>query len=155
MVATVGSIEARPGAANIIAGVVRFTLDLRTASDASRELAVGRFEAEARVIAERRKLGFAIDPIHTIATTPADAAIQEQLAGAVSAVGARPLRLASGAGHDGLMMSKLCPIGMLFVRCKAGVSHNPAEYSSPQDMGMAVAALVRFIERFRPIAPKG
>jgi allantoate deiminase len=44
---------------------------------------------------------------------------------------------------------------MLFVRCKAGVSHNPAEYSSPQDMGMAVAALVRFIERFRPIAPKG
>jgi allantoate deiminase len=52
MVATVGSIEARPGAANIIAGVVRFTLDLRTASDASRELAVGRFEAEARVIAE-------------------------------------------------------------------------------------------------------
>jgi allantoate deiminase len=154
MVATVGSIEARPGAANIIPGIVRFTLDLRTASDAARELAIGRFEGEARVIAERRKLGLAIDPIHKIPTTPADTAIQDQLAGAVSAIGARPLKLASGAGHDGLMMSKLCPMGMLFVRCKAGVSHNPAEYASPADMGMAVAALVRFIEQFKPFAPK-
>ena len=150
MVATVGRVEARPGAANIIPGVVRFTLDLRTASDKARNSAVDRFETEARTIADRRKLGLAIDPIHRIATTPADSSIQDQLARAVSAVGARPLKLASGAGHDGLMMSKLCPIGMLFVRCKAGVSHNPAEYASPQDMGVAVAALVRFIEQFKP-----
>jgi allantoate deiminase len=153
MVATVGRIEARPGAANIISGVVRFTLDLRTASDAARDSAITRFEAEAQSIAERRKLGLAIDPIHRIATTPADLAIQDQLANAVTAVGARPLKLASGAGHDGLMMSKLCPIGMLFVRCKAGVSHNPLEYASPADMGMAVAALVRFIQQFKPEDP--
>jgi allantoate deiminase len=153
MVATVGRIEARPGAANIISGVVRFTLDLRTASDAARDNAITRFEAEARAIAERRRLGLAIDPIHRIATTPAEAAIQDQLANAVMAVGARPLKLASGAGHDGLMMSKLCPIGMLFVRCKAGVSHNPLEYASPADMGMAVAALVQFIQQFKPEDP--
>ena len=153
MVATVGRIEARPGATNIISGVVRFTLDLRTASDAARDSAITRFEAEAHAIAERRKLGLAIDPIHRIATTPADAAIQDQLANAITAVGARPLKLASGAGHDGLMMSKLCPIGMLFVRCKAGVSHNPVEYASPADMGMAVAALVRFIQQFKPEDP--
>jgi allantoate deiminase len=150
MVATVGRIEAAPGAANIIPGIVRFTLDLRTPSDTARNSAIERFEAEARAIAERRKLGFAVDPIHQIATTPADPAIQEQLAEAVAAIGARPLKLASGAGHDGLMMAKLCPMGMLFVRCKAGVSHNPAEYASPHDMGMAIAALVRFIERFKP-----
>jgi allantoate deiminase len=126
---------------------------LRTASDAAHDSAITRFESEAHAIADRRKLGLAIDPIHRIATIPADAAIQDQLANSVTAVGARPLKLASGAGHDGLMMSKLCPIGMLFVRCKAGVSHNPAEYASPRDMGMAVAALVRFIQQFKPVTP--
>jgi len=154
MVATVGRIEARPGAANIIPGIVRFTLDLRSASDAARNSAVERFEREAKAIAERRHLGFAVDPIHRIETTPADPGLQDQLAHAVSALGAKPLKLASGAGHDGLMMAKLCPIAMLFVRCKAGVSHNPAEYASPQDMGVAVAALVRFIEQFKPAVPR-
>jgi allantoate deiminase len=153
MVATVGRIEARPGAANIIPGIVSFTLDLRTASDTARNRAVEQFEKEAHAIAERRKLGLAIDPIHSIATTPADPAIQDQLAAAIAAIGAKPLKLASGAGHDGLMMAKLCPMGMLFVRCKAGVSHNPAEYASPLDMGQAVAALARFIQQFKPVAP--
>jgi allantoate deiminase len=151
MVATVGRIEARPGAANIIAGVARFTLDLRSASDTSRNAAVERFEHEAHEIAERRRLGLAIDPIHRIATTPCDPGMQDQLAAAAAAVGTRPVRLPSGAGHDGLMMSKLCPIGMLFVRCKGGVSHNPTEYASPQDMGIAIAALVRFVENFKPV----
>jgi allantoate deiminase len=150
MVATVGRIEARPGAANIIAGVARFTLDLRSASDTARTEAVERFERESRAIADRRKLGLAIDPIHTIQTTPCDAKIQEQLAAAVSVRGAKPIKLPSGAGHDGLMMSKLCPIGMLFVRCKGGVSHNPAEYATPQDIGVATAALIAFIEKFKP-----
>jgi allantoate deiminase len=50
-------------------------------------------------------------------------------------------------------MSKLCPIGMLFVRCKGGVSHNPAEYASPEDMGLAIAALANFIEHFKPTVP--
>jgi allantoate deiminase len=149
MVATVGRVEARPGAANIIAGVARFTLDLRAASDTARNAAVDRFEREARAIADRRNLGLAIDPIHTIATTSCDTKIQEQLAAAVSARGAKPVKLPSGAGHDGLMMSKLCPIGMLFVRCKGGVSHNPAEYASPQDIGMATAVLIGFIEQFK------
>lgn len=150
MVATVGIIDARPGAANIVPGEVHFTLDLRAASDKARETAVGRFKSEARAIADRRKLEFSSELIHSIPTTPAAQSIQDQLAQAVSAVGAKPLSLASGAGHDGLMMSKLCPYGMLFVRCREGISHNPAEYASPADMGIAVAALVRFIERFKP-----
>jgi len=66
------------------------------------------------------------------------------------ATGGEALRLASGAGHDGTAMAKLCPIGMLFVRCRGGISHNPAEYASPGDMGLAVAALVKFIETFKP-----
>jgi allantoate deiminase len=55
----------------------------------------------------------------------------------------------SGAGHDGQMMAKLCPASMMFVRCRGGVSHNPAEYTGPEDMGTAIAAMIRFIERFK------
>lgn len=150
MVATVGKIEARPGAANIIPGIVRFTLDLRTASDAARDAAIERFRQEAAAIAARRKLEFVVEPIHEISTTPCDPQIQAQLGKAVEALGAKPVHMPSGAGHDGLMMAKLCPMGMLFVRCKGGVSHNPAEYASPEDMGLAIAALIKFIEEFRP-----
>ena len=123
---------------------------MRAASDEARETAIERFKSEASTNAGRRKLEFSSGLIHSIPTTPAAQTIQDQLAQAVSSIGAQPLSLASGAGHDGLMMSKLCPYGMLFVRCREGISHNPAEYASPADMGIAIAALVRFIERFKP-----
>lgn len=155
MVATVGKMDVRPGAANIVPGFARFTLDLRTESDKARNEAIDRFEREAVSIANRRNLGIAIDPIHRIETTPCDASLQQQLAEVVTALGAKPLKIPSGAGHDGLMMSKLCPIAMLFVRCRGGVSHNPAEYASPSDMGIAIAALVRFIEQFKPARAAG
>jgi allantoate deiminase len=150
MVATVGRFEARPGASNVIPGLVRFTLDLRAATDASRTAAVVRFEREARAIALRRALGLTLDSVQQVTTTACDPALQDQLAAAIEAAGAKSMRLPAGAGHDGLMMAKLCPIGMIFVRCRGGISHNPAEFSSAEDMGLAVAALVRFIETFQP-----
>ncbi len=149
LVATVGAIEARPGAVNIIPGAVRFTLDLRAASNDARNNAIAAFRRECEKIAARRKLEITFALTHEIPTTPCDAKLQDQLAVAIEAVGGKPLRLPSGAGHDGMSMAKLCPIAMMFVRCKGGVSHNPAEYASPHDMGLAVAALVRFIERFQ------
>jgi allantoate deiminase len=155
MVATVGKVDVLPGAANIIPGVARFTLDLRTESDKARNAAIDRFEREVASIANRRNLGIAIDPIHRIDTTPCNADLLQQLAQAVTVVGAKPVKIPSGAGHDGLMMSELCPIAMLFVRCKGGISHNPAEYASPNDMGIAIAALVKFIEQFKPARAAG
>jgi allantoate deiminase len=148
LVATVGMIEARPGAVNIIPGSARFTLDLRAASNEARTKAIAAFRHACEKIAARRKLGVTFTLTHEIPTTPCDAGLQDQFAAAIEAVGGKPLRLPSGAGHDGMSMAKLCPIAMLFVRCKGGVSHNPAEYASPADMGLAVAALVRFIEGF-------
>ena len=68
------------------------------------------------------------------------------MADAIASLGYQPIRLPSGAGHDAQVMAKLCPMAMLFVRCKGGISHNPAEFASEADMGAAVAALVRFIE---------
>jgi allantoate deiminase len=148
-VATVGVIEARPGAVNIIPGSVRFTLDLRAAFNEARNKAIAAFREQCEKIAARRKLDVAFTLTHEIPTTPCHPKLQDQLAVAIEAVGGKPIRLHSGAGHDGMSMAKLCPVTMMFVRCKGGVSHNPAEYASPHDMGLAIAALARFIERFQ------
>ncbi|MGH7880004.1 MAG: M20/M25/M40 family metallo-hydrolase, partial [Candidatus Binataceae bacterium] len=106
--------------------------------------------AEIRAIAERRHLGLLMTTTRDVPVTPCDPKLQEGFAAAIAAAGGQPIKLASGAGHDGTAMAKLCPIGMLFVRCRGGISHNPAEYASPADMGLAVAALIRFIEGFKP-----
>lgn len=147
MVATVGKLDVMPGATNIIPARVVFSVDLRSMDDAARKAAVAQFENEARAIAERRKLGIDIEHFLATQAVPCDARLQGLIAAAIADVGGKPLTLASGAGHDAQMMARLCPSAMMFVRCKGGISHNPAEYASPADMGRAVAALIRFIER--------
>jgi allantoate deiminase len=147
MVATVGIVEASPGAGNIIPGRVMFTVDLRCMDDATRKAAVAQFENEARKIAATRKLNVTFEHFHDVSATACDASMQDTLAAAIGDVGRRAIRMPSGAGHDGQMMAMLCPASMMFVRCRGGVSHNPAEYCAPADMGLAIAALIRFIER--------
>ena len=149
MVATVGRIAAMPGATNIIPGQVMFTVDLRCMDDKSRHAAVTHFENEARRIAAARKLGVAFEHFHDATAAACDTRMQDTLAAAIGDVGGRAIRLPSGAGHDAQMMARLCPSAMMFVRCRGGISHNPAEFCAPADMGMAVAALIRFIERFK------
>jgi acetylornithine deacetylase/succinyl-diaminopimelate desuccinylase-like protein len=61
-------------------------------------------------------------------------------------VGLRPIELTSGAGHDAVVMSTLTDVGMLFVRCKGGVSHNPAESVTTEDVAVALDVLSRFLE---------
>lgn len=148
MVGTVGRLVADPGATNIIAGKATFSIDLRCMSDDDRRAALRRIEAEADAVAGRRKLNIAIDHLLDIAAMRCDAGLQTIIRDAIADVGGRALVLPSGAGHDAQVMARLCPSSMIFVRCRGGISHNPAEYASPHDMGLAVAALIRFIERF-------
>jgi len=150
MVGTVGRIEAVPGAVNIIPGRVLFTVDLRSLTDALRVAATERFATEAARIAKARGLTVSIEPFHEIATAHCAPALQEALAASVNDLGHTPIRLPSGAGHDAQVMARLCPAAMLFVRCRGGISHNPAEFTSVADMGLAIAALIKFIERFKP-----
>ncbi|MBS7542866.1 allantoate amidohydrolase [Ancylobacter oerskovii] len=148
MVATVGRLHVEPGSVNVIPSRVVFTLDLRSGSDLSRREALTEFEREAHRIADARGLGVVISAFHEVGTVPCYRDLQLRLRNAAADLGHRAPTLPSGAGHDGQAMSQLCPIGMLFVRCRGGISHNPAEYAAPEDIGLAVAALVRFIERF-------
>jgi len=150
MVGTVGRIEAVPGAVNIIPGRVLFTIDLRSLTDALRVKATECFAAEAAHIAKARGLTVSIETFHQIATAHCAPVLQDALAASVTELGHTPIRLPSGAGHDAQVMARLCPSAMLFVRCRGGISHNPAEFASVADMGLAIAALTKFIERFRP-----
>ncbi len=146
VVATVGHLRIPAAAANVIAGSVALIVDIRSGSDQARHQFVETFKAEIRALADRRHLGLLITETRNVATTPCDPALQDAMAAAIVATGGEPIKLASGAGHDGTAMAKLCPIAMMFVRCRGGISHNPAEYASAADMGLAVAALIRFIE---------
>jgi allantoate deiminase len=155
MVATVGRIEASPGATNVIPGRVGFSLEFRSSSDAKRKAAIDQIKADAQRIGARRKLEFAFEPFHETNTTACTPALQDLMADAIASLGYQTVRLPSGAGHDAQVMAKLCPMAMLFVRCKGGVSHNPAEFASEADMGLSVAALVRFIETLETQAAAG
>jgi allantoate deiminase len=150
VVATVGRMTVAPGATNVIPANVVIIFDIRSGSETARAKLADTLKAGVREIADRRHLGLTITSTREVATTPCLPHVQDMLAEAIGALGGEPLRLGSGAGHDGQAMAKLCPIGMLFVRCRGGISHNPMEYASPRDLGMAVAALIGFIERFDP-----
>jgi allantoate deiminase len=148
MVATVGRIEASPGATNVIPGRVGFSLEFRSSTDAKRKAAIELIKQDAQRMGVRRKLEFAFEPFHETNTTACTPDMQDLLDDAIASLGCKSIRLPSGAGHDAQVMAKLCPMAMLFVRCKGGVSHNPAEFASEQDIGLAVTALLRFIETF-------
>jgi allantoate deiminase len=146
LVATVGELRVSPGASNVIPGSVEFSLDVRAADDASRKGATTDIETRAKAIAARRNLTVAVDIMHQKPVTAASATIAAAItAGIANVTQSQPRRLMSGAGHDGQAMIQLTEIGMIFVRCRAGISHNPLEYVTNDDMGVAVEALVQTI----------
>jgi allantoate deiminase len=149
IVGTVGRIEASPGAINVIPGQVMFTIDYRGSRDAAREAAVARAVEEVKAICERRKLTASIEPLQSMGVTPCAEWLMAQLDAAVAAQGVRVRRLPSGAGHDGMALKAIADIAMLFVRCRAGVSHNPAEAISADDAATGAKALLHFLRHFR------
>ncbi len=150
LVATVGRLEVEPGAVNVIPGRVRFTVDARAPLDERRQRAVADIAAALAAIAKRRSVRLELTPTHEAAGYICHPTIVAGLEAAVVAVGADPRLLPSGAGHDAMVMGQRWPAGLLFVRCKGGVSHNPAESISEGDCAIALAALARFVEDFRP-----
>jgi allantoate deiminase len=149
LVATVGRLEVWPGATNVIPGHVQFSIDLRAPSDLNRAAALADVEARILAIAATRGVRVSIAKSHEANAYVCDPNIVAGLAQAVEAVGVPPRLLPSGAGHDAMAMGKLCPAGMLFVRCKGGVSHNPLESITVEDCAIGLKALTQFTRDFR------
>lgn len=147
LVATVGRIEAMPGAPNVIAGEVRFTIDIRSGDAARRDRAAEAICDALAGIADRRDLDFAIQRVHDLPASPCNVALMDLMDAAIAAVGHPVRRLVSGAGHDAMVMAALCPTAMLFIRCRHGISHNPAEHVDPADVDVALQVMLGFIDR--------
>jgi allantoate deiminase len=143
--ATVGKLEIAPGASNVIPGQAVLTLDVRDQSDARRLAAVKSLHAKARAIAARRGLKLTWSPVQENAAVQCDKMLTQFFSECVAQRGLEVLQLPSGAGHDAVVLSKICPVAMLFVRCKGGVSHNPAESVKTADVQVAIEVLAEFI----------
>lgn len=154
LVCTVGAVDLWPGVSNVIPGAVNFTVDIRSDSDPARE-AVQLWLRQA-VDAECGTHGMrcGVAQLHSAVTQHADMDVREALAAAAGRVAAarsggavtRPVPvLTSGAGHDALAMAEAVPMGMLFVRCRGGVSHSPEEFVLREDVAEAAAVLMEFL----------
>jgi allantoate deiminase len=142
LVATVGKLSVRPGAANVIPGEVTLTLDVRSPRDGQRKDWCEKFLGVAAEIGRRRNVGVTVAPISERAAVQCSPRISALLR---DAIGRGAVEVSSGAGHDGVYMSEITDIGMLFVRCKGGVSHNPAESVEEADVAVAIDTLSRFL----------
>ena len=143
LVATVGAIAVRPGAPNVIPGAAECTLDIRAGDDAVREAAIAEIRSRIRRIGAARGVAIGVETVHERPVAVAAPRLKRAIATAIAAVaGAEPREIVSGAGHDGHAMVHLTDVGMIFVRCRAGISHRPEEFVSVEDMGLAVAALL-------------
>jgi allantoate deiminase len=150
LVGTVGRLTASPGATNVIPGSASFTIDVRSPRDAERLAAVSDIRGAMQEICTRRDVALRVSPTHDGATAACAPWLRERIGCAIAAERLPVRELPSGAGHDGMALVGLTDIGMLFVRCKGGISHNPAEAISLEDVDVSARVFLRFIEDFRP-----
>jgi allantoate deiminase len=150
LVGTVGYIQAMPGATNVIPGQVSFSIDIRAPTDAHRGRAVSDIVRHIEAIAKRRQLSLQLDVTHENRTAPCAPWLKSQIAEAIAAEGFRVFELPSGAGHDGMAMIDIADVGMIFVRCRGGISHHPDEHVELVDADAGARVLLRLIENFRP-----
>lgn len=147
LVATVGTIAVTPGAPNVIPGEAVFSLDVRHPRDAARRDALQHLLQEAKAIARRRRLAFAWERTQENGAVACAPKLTTRLQASVESVQRRSLSLVSGAGHDAVVMSKLTPVAMLFVRCREGLSHHPDEFVAPKDIAVALEVTIDFLLR--------
>jgi allantoate deiminase len=138
IVATVGFAEAKPGATNVIAGEARATLDIRHALDRARTGALDELIRQAESIAARRGVTVKWRTLLSQNAVAMDPFLTEQIAYAIQKAGCEPHRMASGAGHDAMILAEKAPAAMIFLRTPGGLSHDPAESVHLDDVAKAL-----------------
>ena len=154
LVATVGRITSEPGAGNVVPAECSMSLDVRHRADAIREEAAVRLSKSAGQIAQRRGLAVAVESRldqPSVAMTPSIVAMLER---SVELAGFPSHRMASGAGHDAMIVAARMPSGMLFLRCADGTSHHPSESVREEDVEAALRTGALFLDEVAG-APRG
>ena len=147
LVGTMGMLAVPNGSTNVVPGRCQFTLDIRATTDPVRDACAADVLAELRAICERRGVAWRLEETMRAAAAPSDPAWQRRWEDAVRATGLPVYRMPSGAGHDAMKLHEAMPQAMLFVRGEnAGISHNPLESSTADDMQLGVEAFTQLLE---------
>jgi allantoate deiminase len=148
LVATVGQVTVGPGAPNVIPGLAEFTVDVRAGTDAVRDRGLAQIEDVLREIAVDRKLECEIERVQNLPATEMHQNVRALLSRAAEQCGHAAPELMSGAGHDAMMVARLTPTAMLFIRCAGGLSHHPDEAVTPEDCEAALDVLLAFVDLY-------
>ena len=147
-VGTVGILQVPGGSTNVVPGRCEFTLDLRAPTDTQRDALVHDVLQALHAICERRGVQAHTEEMMRAAAAPSAPAWQQRWARALQALGAPLHRLPSGAGHDAMKLHEVMPQAMLFVRgLNSGISHNPLESTSSDDIDLGVRAFQQLLEQ--------
>jgi allantoate deiminase len=146
LVATVGKLQVKGSASNVIPGEVVCSLDVRSEDEAVLSGAHERLRALCLEIGLRRGLVVDWNVVQVSSPVSCDVRMKDLLSSCIRAEGYEVLELVSGAGHDAVPVSAVSPVCMLFVRCFKGISHNPLEDVEEKDMEAALAVAEKFIQ---------
>ena len=150
-VATIGMLQVPNGSINVVPGRCQFSLDMRAPNDTQRDALVSDIVGELQTICARRGVTYQLTETVRASAAPSDAHLQQQWERAVEATGLPVFKLPSGAGHDAMKLHEVMPQAMLFVRGEnSGISHNPLESTTADDMQLGVDAMLHFLTHFQP-----
>ena len=145
-VGTIGMLQVPNGSINVVPGRCLFSLDMRAPIDAQRDAMVSDVLAELAAICERRGVQHTLELTERAAAAPSAPAWQQRWESAVQRLGVPLYAMPSGAGHDAMKLHKIMPQAMLFVRGQnSGISHNPLESTTSDDIQLAVDAFTHLI----------
>lgn len=147
VVGTVGVVEVTPGAMNVIPGAVKLGVDIRSISKAARNSVVTLVKEFIDITAEKRGLSYTIETIaqdHPVEMHPA---MIREIEEAVKSVGVEYMTMPSGAGHDAMRWAEAVPTGMIFIPCRDGISHNPAEFAEMDDIVTGAEVLDKVLRK--------
>src|SRR5580692_3867268 len=147
LIATVGKIEAKPGATNVIAAEARVTLDVRHKSNEVRDGAADGLIRMAEEIAARRGLSLDQRILLSQRGVPMDPFLVEQIQEAIRSTGSQPHRMTSGAGHDAMILADQVPAAMIFLRSPGGISHDPTESVEVEDVAKALECGLHLLDQ--------
>jgi len=146
LVGTLGMLTVPNGSINVVPGRCQFSLDLRATTDAQRDSLMHDVVAELKAICERRGVHHTLEETMRASAAPSDAKLQTLWEQAVQSLGVPVFHLPSGAGHDAMKLHEVMPQAMLFVRGQnAGISHNPLESTTSDDMQLAIDAFMHLL----------
>ncbi|MCS5608103.1 MAG: Zn-dependent hydrolase, partial [Alphaproteobacteria bacterium] len=146
VVGTVGILRVTPGAINVIPGEANLTVDIRGKDDVVRRNVVAEVSRAVRKAAEQRNCFAQISVLHEAVSAPCAERMIKIIERAIAAAGFEPCRMPSGAGHDAAAMAELCDVGMIFLRSERGISHNPAERTSEEDVAVGIDILLKVLD---------